>query len=99
MAAEPLLRPLAVCEQCWLDTHMHWEPKSMNETGQILMKLVGVDTPNTASFGNVDICCMCGSITISGIYEMIDPTKVYFLEQSNVTNQKFEFEFGMLDEE
>lgn len=99
MAANPVLRPMALCEQCWLENHTNWEPQSMNETGHIIMKLIGVDTPEIVTVGNVDICCMCGSMTIAGIYQMIDPTKVYFLDENNNSNHKFEFDFGMLDEE
>lgn len=61
------------------------------------MRLVGVDTPEVSSTGSVDVCCMCGAITIAGIYEMKDPTKVYFI--GGETFKEFEVEFGSIDED
>ncbi len=63
------------------------------------MKLMGVDTPDVVTTGSVDICCMCGSITIAGIYQMLDPTKVYFLEKNEESKLNFEFDFSIFDEE
>ena len=97
--------PMAVCETCWLSDHTRWEPESMNETGNILLKLVGIDVPQKVNTGEVDVCCMCGSITVGGIYEFKDPSKVRF---SGDTNDEFEIEIadydldyldGTLDEE
>ena len=99
MAAKPSLRLLALCELCWLEDHTNWEPESMDESGHILMKLVGVDTPEVTNFGVVDICCMCGSITICGIYQMMDPNKVYFLDENEESLERFEFDIGILDED
>ncbi len=45
------------------------------------MRLKGVDLPNKANTGSVEICAMCGSITVAGIYEMKLSSEVYFLEQ------------------
>jgi hypothetical protein len=42
---------------------------------------------------------MCGSITISGIYQMMDPDQVYFLGEKEESLQRFEFDFGILDED
>lgn len=97
MAAEPVLSPMAVCESCWLQDHSKWEPQSINEEGNIVMRLVGVDTPEVACIGDVEVCCMCGSITIAGIYEMKDPTKVYFIGDESF--KEFEVEFGSIDED
>lgn len=71
----------------------------MDESGHILMKLVGVDTPEVTNFGVVDMCCMCGSITICGIYQMMDPNKVYFLDENEESLERFEFDIGILDED
>jgi hypothetical protein len=97
MAAEPVLLPVALCESCWLQDNAKWEPQSVNEDGNILMRLVGVETPEILTPGSVDICCMCGSITIAGIYEMRDPKKVYFFNDES--SKDFEFEFGNIDDE
>lgn len=71
----------------------------MDSSGHIIMKLIGVDTPEITNFGVVDVCCMCGSITISGIYEMIDPSEVYFLGENEEFLERFEFNIGILDED
>lgn len=97
--------PMAVCETCWLSDHTRWEPESMNETGNMLLRLVGVDVPQKVNTGEVDVCCMCGAITVGGIYEFKDADKIHF---SKDTNDEFEIEMtdydldyfdGTLDEE
>ena len=98
MAAEPVLVPLAMCELCWLEDHARWEPESMNESGSILMRLAGVDSPEIIKVGSVEICCMCGSVTIAGIYNMMNPKEVYFLDEDSTTHD-FEFDFGNVDED
>lgn len=66
----------------------------MDETGNILLKLVGVEVPQKVNTGEVEVCCMCGAITICGIYEFKDPTKVYF---SSDTEDGFELEMTQTD--
>lgn len=84
MPAEQAPRPMAVCEICFLEEHTSWSPESMDEEGRILMKLVGVDVPNKLNNPSVETCCMCGSITIAGIFEMLKPDDVYFLEDNKM---------------
>lgn len=78
MAAEPVITPMAVCEACWMDTHAKWEPESMDINNKILMKLKGIEVPQKINNGAVEICVMCGSITIAGIYELKLTSEVYF---------------------
>lgn len=92
MSSGPVLKPMAVCESCWLLDHARWEPESMDNTGNILMKLVGVDVPEKVNTGEVEVCCMCGGLTICGIYEFKDPEKVYFTDEN-----KNEYELEMQD--
>lgn len=80
MAAEPVFIPVPVCEVCWLIEHTVWEPESMDSTGRILMRLTGVDVPEKVNTESVDVCSDCGSITISGIYEMRDPATIKNLD-------------------
>lgn len=82
MAAEPYISPMAVCEACWLENHTKWEPESVDEKGKILMRLKGVDVPDRTNNGNVEVCVMCGSITIAGIFEMKLSNEVYFFSES-----------------
>jgi hypothetical protein len=89
MAAKPVEVPMAICEMCWLDEHARWEPESMNESGIILMKLVGVDSPEIVNHGCVEICCMCGTVTIAGIYSLMDPGTVYFFDEDSSKNFEF----------
>lgn len=86
MSAEQVKRPMALCELCFLDDHTRWEPQSMDSQGQILMRLVSVDVPEKVNTESVETCCMCGSITIAGIFEMMNPLEVYFLEDSELDN-------------
>jgi hypothetical protein len=84
MSAEQVKRPMAFCELCFLDEHISWEPESMNEQGQILMRLISVDVPEKVNTDSVETCCMCGAITVAGIFQMINPTEVYFLEDDEM---------------
>ena len=97
MSAETDLTPMAVCETCWLIDHSRWEPESMNEIGSVLMRLVGVDVPHKVNSGEVDVCCMCGSLTISGIYEFKDPEKVYFSNSPNSLEFEAELNYTEFD--
>lgn len=93
MAEEPVFTPVALCEVCWLIDHTNWEPESMNEEGQIVMRLTGVDVPEKINNDSVEICAICGSITVSGIYEIRDKSTVNFLDNDD------EFESGVLDDD
>ena len=76
MSAEPVSYPVPICEVCWLKEHARWEPESVDSTGNILMRLSGVDVPNKVNNGAVDVCIECGKITVSGIYDLRDPRTV-----------------------
>jgi len=97
MAAKPAQLPYAICEMCWLDEHARWEPESISETGSILIKLVGVDSPEILKPGSVEVCCMCGTITIAGIYEMRSPETVYFI--GDEFSRDFEFDINDITED
>lgn len=88
------LEPMSVCESCWLMDHARWEPESMDDTGNILMRLVGVDVPVKINNGSVEVCCMCGGLSVSGIYEMKDPEEVYFTDSGD---NKYEIELPEFD--
>ena len=83
MAAEPVISPVPICESCWMENHARWEPESMDKTGRILMRLKGVDVPNKVNSGSVEVCAMCGSVTIAGIFEMKLTSEMYFLDQQS----------------
>ena len=55
----------------------------MDTTGRILMRLKGVDVPNKVNNGSVEVCSMCGAVTIAGIFEMKLTSEVYFLDQQS----------------
>lgn len=90
MSAKQAPRPMALCEICFLEDHTRWEPESMDEDGRVLMKLVGIDVPEKINTETVEICCMCGCITVSGIFEIMSPSDALFLEE-NEKESKFEF--------
>lgn len=100
MAAEPVPVPVAICEMCWLIDHTDWEPESMTQEGQIVMRLTGVDVPEKVNTETVDICSMCGNITIAGIYELRDPQTVNYLEDEEYESEDDDptvFTFSLLD--
>jgi hypothetical protein len=83
MAAEPVISPFPVCESCWMGEHAKWEPESMDKNGRIIMRLKGVEVPSKINNGSVEVCAMCGSVTIAGIYELTLTSEVYFSDQQN----------------
>jgi hypothetical protein len=89
-----LVVAMAVCESCYLVDHVRWQPESMDNTGSVMMRLVGVDVPIKINSGSVEVCCMCGGITISGIYEFKDPSDVLFDDDGT---DKFEIELPQFD--
>ena len=50
----------------------------MDSSGDILMRLTGVDVPVKVNTGAVEVCTNCGNITVAGIFEMQDPKVVFF---------------------
>lgn len=72
MSAKRVETPQPVCEKCWLKEHTHWEPESVNDTGDILFRLKGVDVPIKYNTGQVETCSKCGEITVSGIFDQVD---------------------------
>jgi hypothetical protein len=87
--------PVALCERCWLSDNTKWEPESIDMTGNILLRLVGVNTPTKLCSGNVDVCGMCGSITIAGIYDLREKDDLPFYEDSIGDS----FEINVLDDD
>lgn len=73
---------MPICEVCWLKSHARWEPESVDSTGNILMKLKGVDLPDKVSFGSVETCSECSKLTVAGFYEVKD-SSVYFATNSS----------------
>lgn len=55
----------------------------MDKTGRIIMRLKGVDVPNKVNNGSVEVCAMCGAVTIAGIFEMKLTSEMYFLDQQS----------------
>jgi hypothetical protein len=85
MLEDPTVTPTAICEDCWLSAHIKWEPESINEYGTILMRISGIDLPKDQKPRSVEVCGVCGSITISGIYEFRD-TNTLLLSDENEDN-------------
>lgn len=59
------------------------------------MRLTGVDIPEKHNTSSVDVCCMCGSITVAGIYEMRDPVTVTYQNEDDVEEDPTCFLFNM----
>lgn len=73
MSAEPIQSPVPICEACWVKQNAKWEPESMDDKGNILMRLMGVPTPQTYDLQTVEHCDECGSITVVGLYKFKEP--------------------------
>ncbi len=72
----------------------------MDSSGDILMRLTGVDVPVKVNTGSVEVCTNCGNITVAGIFEMQDPKVVFFttdnLPTSSLTSLREKEEEGEL---
>ena len=54
------------------------------------MRLTGVDVPEKHNTNSVEICAECGSITVSGIYELRNPsTLLYLNDMDNDEDSEF----------
>ena len=95
MAAEPVPVPKAVCEVCWLIDHTDWEPESMDERGNIVMRLTGVDMPKKVDIEAVEVCEYCGSITVAGIYEMMAPDMLENEDRTMTRDEATSFIFSI----
>ena len=67
---------LPICERCWLDENIIWEPEGVDEDGNIVSRLVGVPVPEDIEIGKIHICCMCADLTIVGLFVDRDPESV-----------------------
>lgn len=94
MDQEPVLVPAPVCEMCWLIDHAFWEPESIDEKGRVMMRLTGVDVPAKINNNSVEVCAMCGSITVAGIYDMKDPSSVDFLDDGEEDKEDYGLGFS-----
>lgn len=87
------LSPMAMCESCWLVENTRWEPESIDENGRIILRLAGVGMPEMAGTDSVEVCCMCGELTVVGIYVLRDPDSVPFPDGGD--QEGFNFEIGL----
>jgi hypothetical protein len=100
MSARQIMSPMPVCEACWIKEHARWEPESVDDTGNILMRLKGVDVPQKLNTGNVEVCSKCGEITVSGIFELTDPQVVFYPAGKHLLTPIDEhYETGLEEEE
>jgi hypothetical protein len=83
--------PRPTCEKCWLKEHAHWEPESVDDEGNILFRLKGVDVPLKYNTGAVESCRLCGEITVSGIYELTE-------EEPKFSRKRVKRQFGLVEE-
>lgn len=68
----------------------------MDDEGNILMRLKGVDVPNKYNTQTVEVCSQCGNITVSGIYELRDPEADAYTNHKIATkNSSTEIEYEL----
>lgn len=68
----------------------------MDDEGNILMRLKGVDVPQKYNTQTVEVCSQCGNITVSGIYELRDPSAdAYTNHRITTKNSSTEIEYDL----
>lgn len=60
-----------VCDPCWVEEHSEWAETSDGE-----MVPVSYSIPTVMKGYPLELCCLCGRHTISGIYIRRDPRAV-----------------------
>ena len=64
----------------------------MDAKGKILMRLTGVDVPEKVNNGNVEVCVVCGGLTVAGIFELKLTSEVYFFENQDFSSLEVEID-------
>jgi hypothetical protein len=67
-AGNQRLYRLPICEACWITERSRWEIESIDENGRVRSRLVDIDIPMDVELGTINICCLCGDITIVGLH-------------------------------
>ena len=69
MAEYARLYRLPICEACWITERSNWDVESVDDKGRVCARLINIEIPkDISSSGSINICCMCGDITIVGIH-------------------------------
>lgn len=68
LSPDTRLYRLPICESCWIVERSRWELESIDENGVVRSRLVDIDVPMDVTPGQVNICCLCGNITIVGLH-------------------------------
>lgn len=99
MAGKRVISPTPVCEKCWLETHSRWEPQSVGQDGNVLMKLVGVSVPHKLNTGSVEVCAECGGITIAGIFDIRHEERELLSYGEEVHSDAYDYGYEEYDDE
>ena len=84
------------CEKCYLEENCQWEPESVGDDGSLVSKLTAVSVPLEIGTGEINVCAICGDITVVGIYAEIPEEKVQYasdplnLDDLNIWPPKYE---------
>lgn len=81
--------PAPLCEVCWIEKTAVWEPHSMDDSGNIMMRLKDVDVPVKYNTGMVETCERCGKLTVAGIYELMSKEMAVGFESFSDLEQAF----------
>lgn len=66
------------CESCYIKDNSIWEPESVGDDGSLVSKLVAVTVPEELTTGQINVCAMCGEITVIGIFAEMDEDDVQY---------------------
>jgi hypothetical protein len=73
MSAKRIPFGLPICEACWIKENAVWEPHSMDDKGNMILRLKGIEVPVKMNTGETENCSACDKITIAGIYQFVEP--------------------------
>lgn len=66
-----------VCDPCWLEEHADWETIEHGNDPYLLVSVpISYSIPTVVRGFPLELCCLCGRHTISGIYVRKNPDSV-----------------------
>lgn len=60
-----------ICEKCFIELNIVWEFYSVNEDGELIMRMKSLESPFKINRNFMGVCAVCMNPTISGIYQLV----------------------------
>lgn len=76
------------CEVCWIEENSTWEPDGVSSDGKLVARMSAIAVPVDLEPGQVNVCCVCGELTVVGIFvEREKADVVYDIDPRDIIQQ------------